>query len=180
MGSMFPMIQFYFACVDIQNESLLNLSIAETRQNAKISWKTYELFIYGGIHYITNSFLRSTKNSYPTSQHYALHSLQFFVLSGYFIAYDTLKKVQIKLYIWWYIYLFFFSTVYSISYCSEADQILPSCPHHITAEQDRFMCGHKRTFWTWSWWYFVWNLRLWTKQPSVTDMFRKTLLAQRY
>jgi hypothetical protein len=96
---MFPMIQFYFACVDIQNESLLNLSIAETRQNAKISWKTYELFIYGGIHYITNSFLRSTKNSYPTSQHYALHSLQFFVLSGYFIAYDTLKKVQIKLYI---------------------------------------------------------------------------------
>jgi len=41
-------------------ESLLTLSLAKPRQNAaEAILKTYELFIYGDIQYITNSFCKN-------------------------------------------------------------------------------------------------------------------------
>jgi hypothetical protein len=42
---------------DISNEKTFfgNFPLAQPRQNAQVSFKTYEIFIYGDIHYITNS-----------------------------------------------------------------------------------------------------------------------------
>ena len=42
---------------DISNEKtfFVNFPLAQPRQNAQVSLKTYEIFIYGYIHYVTNS-----------------------------------------------------------------------------------------------------------------------------
>jgi hypothetical protein len=69
MSSMFSITQCYFALGDIQNKSHLKLSLAKSRQKAKVNWKTYQLFNYGDIHYITNSFLKiyyKQPSNYPT------------------------------------------------------------------------------------------------------------------
>lgn len=130
-------------------------------------------------------FWKWLKTAIPLAyiMHYILYNFSYY--QDIFIAFDIRKNAQIKLYIWWYIYLFFFITVYSFSCRPKADQILPNCPHHIIAEQACFMCTTpvgmtNRTFWTWSRWFTVRKLQLRTKQSSVTDMFRKKLFAQRY
>lgn len=45
----------HVACGEIRNESIFStLSLSKQKQNTKAILKTYELFIYGDIHYNTN------------------------------------------------------------------------------------------------------------------------------
>ena len=157
MGSMFPIIQCYFAWGDIQNESHLNPSLAKPRQNAKVNLKTDQMFNYGDIHYSTNSFLKMTKNSHPTSLHYALHSLHFFIVSGYFyyIWYtqkcaDKIVHMMMHILILLHYHVFIFMLPKSRPNFAK----LPT-PHNSWA--GLFMCTTpvgmtNRTFWTWSRW----------------------------
>jgi hypothetical protein len=46
------------------------------------------------------------------------------MLSIYFIAHDVQKYTQVKL----YVYFFILYSLYQISYCLHADQILPKFP----------------------------------------------------
>jgi hypothetical protein len=50
----------YFACGNILNEKKrrLTLYLVKAKYNAKAVLETYQLFIYGYIHYITNSFCK--------------------------------------------------------------------------------------------------------------------------
>jgi hypothetical protein len=43
----------------VKGISLLTLPLAKKRHNAKAILKTYELFTYADIHYITNSFCKN-------------------------------------------------------------------------------------------------------------------------
>jgi hypothetical protein len=55
-----PAIQFYVDLGEIPNEkSLLTLSLAKPRYNAEAILKTYALFVYGDIQYITNLFCKN-------------------------------------------------------------------------------------------------------------------------
>jgi hypothetical protein len=55
--NMLPETQRYVARADISKEKpTLTISLAKPRQNAKAIFKTYELFVYGYIYYITHTF----------------------------------------------------------------------------------------------------------------------------
>jgi hypothetical protein len=52
--------KFHVTCRDISNEKKsLTLSMAKPRYNAKAILKTYEMVIYGVIHYLTNSLCKN-------------------------------------------------------------------------------------------------------------------------
>jgi len=44
---------------NLNEKNLLTLSQAKPKQNVEGTLETYELFIYGDIHYITNSFCKN-------------------------------------------------------------------------------------------------------------------------
>jgi hypothetical protein len=55
-----PAARCYVARVDVSKEkNLLTLSLAKPTQNAEAILKIYELFIYGDIYCITNSFCKN-------------------------------------------------------------------------------------------------------------------------
>jgi len=60
-SNMLPVTHHYVACImtfEIRKR-LLNTSLAQPRQNIEAILKTYKLFIYGDIDYITNTFCKN-------------------------------------------------------------------------------------------------------------------------
>jgi hypothetical protein len=78
----------------------VNFPLAQPRKNAQVSLKTNEIFIYGDIHYVTNSNCKRVIIQRHLSLGCELYFYTcFLLLSIYFTELDVHKNRKVELYI---------------------------------------------------------------------------------
>jgi len=115
---MFPMETFELI------KRLLTLNVAKPRQNAETFLNSYELFIYGNILYVTNSFCKNVLNS--DTLEWLLNCIFYIfcsIIHVFLLHMRYRKKTQVNLYIKLYVYLFTLHSLHWISCCPHANQI---------------------------------------------------------
>ena len=82
------------AILVMRKRFFVNLPLAQPRQNAQVSLKTYEIFIYGDVHYVTNSNCKKV----PTQRHLSLgcelYFYAFFLLLSVYSTELDVRRTQ--------------------------------------------------------------------------------------